>query len=339
MALPTGTAGVFAPVRLDGLLLAKTDTRTPLFNMLGGVASGSRQFIVGAEYEIGSASQPAISETASMTAPTPSYDQPGQITNVTQMFHKAVAETYRSASDVESLTGLNLAGGQANVKNKLAFSVVNRMAEIRNEIEYTIINGEYNLATTPDEADKTRGLNEAITTNIIDANGEELGPDMLIEMARKLVTLSPYGLDGVVGVLNPEQVVQLNKIVINEGNRISYDDAGGSLMKYRTPFGTLMFMEGGHRYQVNGIAGFYRLGACRNVLQSTPGKGNFFYEPLDKRGAAEHGQIFGQWGLDHAHEWLHGKIVDLATTTSPSTAPKVFITNTEEAPVYTSEVV
>jgi hypothetical protein len=338
MALPTGTNGVFAPVRLDGLLLAKTDTRTPLFNMLGGVASGSREFLVGAEYEIGDASQPAISEDASMTAPTPSYDQPTQAKNVTQMFHKAVAESYRSESDVMALTGLHLAGGQPNVKSKLAFSVANRTAEIRNEIEYVIINGEYNLATTSAQADKTRGLNAAITSNVVAAGGAELGPDLLIEMARDLVATSPYGLDGIVGVLNAEQVVQLNKIVVNEGQRIAYDDAGSNLLKYRTPFGTLYFLEGGHRYQPNGTAGFYRLGICRNVLQSVPGKGNFFYEALAKTGASDSGQIFGQWGLDHGHEWMHGKITGLATTTSASTAPKVFIENDADAPVYTLAV-
>lgn len=338
MTLPTGTNGVFAPVRVDGLLLAKTDTRTPLFNMLGGVATGSREFIVGSEFEIGSASQPAISETASMTAPTPSYDQPTQAKNVTQIFHKGVAESYRSESDLTTLTGLNLAGGQPNVKSKLAFSVANRTAEIRNDIEYTIINGIYSLATTADTIDKTRGLNAAITTNVVTAGGAELSPDMLIDVARALVTYGPYGLEGIVGVLNAEQIVQLNKIVTNEGQRIAYDDAGSNLVKYRTPFGVLNFLEGGHRYQPNGTAGFYRLGICRNVLQPTPGKGNFFYEPLAKTGASDSGQIFGQWGLDHGHEWLHAKITGLAETTAATTAPKVFVTNDSDAPVYTSAV-
>ena len=133
-------------------------------------------------------------------------------------------------------------------------------------------------------------------------------------------------------------IFQLNKIVVNEGQRIAYDDAGSNLLKYRTPFGTLYFLEGGHRYQPNGTAGFYRLGICRNVLQSVPGKGNFFYEALAKTGASDSGQIFGQWGLDHGHEWMHGKITGLATTTSASTAPKVFIENDADAPVYTLAV-
>ena len=337
MALPTGTAGVFAPVNIAGALFNKTDTRTPLFNMLGGVAVGSREFLTGAEYSLGSASQPAISETASLTAPTPSFTERTQGTNVTQIFQRAVSVTYRKSSNTDALTGLNLAGQNNNVPSELSFQLGNRLAEIRNDMEYTILNGTYNKATTADEADKTRGIIEAISSNTVAAGGAELDPEMLIEIARQLSEASPYGLQGVVGILNAEQIVQLNKIVTNEGQRTvtTMDAAGSNLLGYRTPFGTLNFMEGGHRYAPNGTAVFANLGIMKNVLQPVPGKGNFFYEALAKTGAAESGQIYGQWGLDHGHEWMHAKITGLATTTTKQTAPKVFISNGSDAPLYT----
>lgn len=338
MALPTGTAGVFAPVNVAGVLFSKTDIRTPLFNMLGGVTVGSREFLVGSEYELGSASQPAISETASLTAPTPSFTERTQAKNVTQIFHRAVATTYRKMSDAESLTGLNLEGLTNNVPSETAFQIANRLAEVRNDIEYTILNGVYNLATTPDTIDKTRGLIAAITTNTVAAGGEELSPDMLIQVARDISGLSPYGLNGVVGILNSEQIVQLNKIILNEGQRASMAEAGSNLLTYLTPFGRLNFLEGGHRYAPNGTAVFANLGACRNVLQPVPGKGNFFYEPLAKTGAGESGQIYGQWGLDHGHEWIHAKITGLATTTTAMTAPKVYVSNPADEPVYVANM-
>lgn len=325
MTWPTGTQGVFAPVNIAGVLFAKTDTRTPLFNMLGGVAASNREFLVNAEYDLGAASQPAISELDSLTAPEPTYDQPVQKKNVTQMFHKSVAASYRKMSDTDTLTGLHLAGQSNNVDNPLAFAIANRTAEVRNEMEYTLIRGVYNLASTNAQADKTRGLNAAVETNEVEAGGAELHPDMLVEVARDLAATSPFGILGVVGVLYPEQIVQFNKIVTNEGQRIDYNTAGGNLMTYITPFGDLSILKGGHRYQANGTAGFYNLGACRNVLQGVPGRGNFFYEALAKTGAGESGQIFGQWGLDHGPEWMHAKITGLATTTSASTAPQVYI--------------
>lgn len=335
MALPTGTNGVFAPVRLDGMLLNTTDTRTPLFNMLGGFVSGGREFLVGAEYALGAASTTGLSETASLTAPTPSYDQPTQAKNVTQIHMKTVSETWRSESDVAALTGLHLAGGQPNVKSKLAFGIANRTAELRNDIEKTILLGSYNLATTPDTVDQTRGLNAAISTNTVAAGGAELGWDMLIDMAKAISTTSAYGLDGIVGVLYGEQIVQLQKLVTELGIKISPSQAGANLYSIMTPFGDLNFMRGGHRFQTNGTAGFYRLGSCHHVFNEVPGRGNFFYTPLAVTGAGDSGFLFAQWGLDHGHEWIHGKITGIATTTVATTAPRVYVTNDNSNPVYT----
>jgi hypothetical protein len=47
------------------------------------------------------------------------------------------------------------------------------------------------------------------------------------------------------------------------------------------------------------------------VFQPVPEKGNLFYEELAKTGAAEEGQIFGQIGLDHGPDFMHGAITGL----------------------------
>ncbi len=94
-----------------------------------------------------------------------------------------------------------------------------------------------------------------------------------------------------------------------------------------------------------------------------PGKGNFFLESLAKTGAADKYQIYGQCGLDYGAEWYHGKITELDTSfTAPTYARKIYVaggtlsgvsldegatvaidgavtvTNTEETPLFTSEV-
>jgi hypothetical protein len=50
------------------------------------------------------------------------------------------------------------------------------------------------------------------------------------------------------------------------------------------------------------------------VTCPVPGKGNMFYEELSKTGASEKGQIYGQIGLDHGPEFMHGHISGLATS-------------------------
>ena len=339
MALPAGTAGVFSPVNVAGILLAKTDTSTPLFNMLGGAATvQSREFLTGSEYELGSASQPAITEDASQTAPAPTSTTRTQAKNVTQIFHRSVSVTYSKESDTQSLTGLNLANLSNNVGSELAFQTAGRIAEVRNDIEYTILNGTYNLAVSSATADKTRGLNAAITTNTTAAGDVELDGNILVAVARQLAGTSPFGLNGVVGILNAEQIVQLNKLILNEGQRFGRDDAGSNLLTYLTPFGRLRFMEGGHRYQPNGTATFANIGRCRNVFRPVPGKGNFFLEALAKTGAADKYQVYGQWGFDHGHEWTHAIVTGLKETTADYVAPKVEIVSSASSPVYTDEV-
>ena len=336
MALGTGIQGVFAPVNIAGVLLSKTDESVPLFNRLGGSSVSTREFLIGADYSLAAAANGAISEDTSVTAPDPSYDTLAQIKNVTEINMKAVRSTYRKQSNRDALTGLNLAGQNNNVTNPLAFAISNRTKELRRDLEYTIIRGTYNLAAASNEIDTTRGLNEAITTNVVTAGSVELGWDMLLEIAQDIVVYGP--LSGILGVLHGEQILQLQKLVTEQGIKISYREAGSDVYTIQTPFGQLNFLEGGHRDQVNGTVGFYRLASCGNVFQPVPGKGAVFYEGLAKTGATEHGQIYAQWGLDHGHEWLHGKITGVATSTTATTAPKVFIDNTESDPVFTDEV-
>jgi len=45
-----------------------------------------------------------------------------------------------------------------------------------------------------------------------------------------------------------------------------------------------------------------------------PGKGVLFYEELSKVGAAETGQIFGQFGLDYGPKEFIGKISGLSVS-------------------------
>lgn len=339
MALPAGVANTFDPVNVAGVLFNKTDVTTPLFNAINGSRTvQSRKFVVGVEYALANASQPALSEENLYAGPAFSFTDREQKTNVTQPFYKGVAVTYSKLSDTDSLTGVNVAGLENSVQNELAFQIGARLKEIRNDIEYTILNGVYNEATSTAEADKTRGLIAAAEITI-DADGSELTADLLINVAKAIAQESPYGLDGVVGILNAEQLVQLNKILRAEGDRISPTQGGANMLSYLTPFGTLKFLAGGHRYMPNGTALFATLGVCRHAMRPVPGKGNFFYEALAKDGASEKGQIFGQWGLDHGPGWMHAKIVDLATTTDTSAVPRVYVVNSQAEPIYTQEIV
>ena len=150
----------------SGMLFAKGNTATPFSTLIGGKSrtSASFKFPTSLVYEIGGGeSQPAITETASLTAPDPSFITRAQNVNVCQIFQEALSVSYAKEASMGQLSGVNIAGQSANPQNELDFQVGARMKKIAKDIEYTFLNGEYQDGLYDDVAYKTKGIVNAIT--------------------------------------------------------------------------------------------------------------------------------------------------------------------------------
>ena len=338
MASTSGAALVANPINLSGALYNKTRIDTPLFNAIPNRRNDARLFITGATYDTGYPASPVagISETASLTAPAPIHWNRENAYNVTQIFQRAVSVSYRKLSNAGDLTNYGasttpvaaLAGEQNNVPNELAFQITNQLDAMRLDIENVLLNGTFQDSKgAAGTADQTRGIIEAITTNVTALSGTpELKYEHLYDLAEKvLMSGSPYALDQYITVMSFTQFKQLQKIITDEGIKVSQSAAGTNLYEVLTPFGMMKVLP--HRFCPVGTVVCICMPVMSNVEQPVPGKGNFFYETLAKDGASEKGQIYGQWGLDYGPEFLHAKITGLASTTSAFTAPKRFIEN------------
>ena len=164
------------------------NTRTPLLSMIGGnpLYTNSVEFVLGQTYANEEGEIPEISETASLTAPNPTYVTRDQKTNVTQIFHEAIAISYAKQSNMGTLSGANLAGQEANPQAELDFQVARKMDKIARSIEKTFIQGKYNKATSDATVNKTRGIDEAIVTNVVTAGGKALDIWMLNDLVEKI---------------------------------------------------------------------------------------------------------------------------------------------------------
>lgn len=346
MAGKSGYATVANPINISGLLYNKTNIDTPLFNMIGTRTTQSRVFLTGATFDTGypSAAATGITEEASRTAPNSEYWDRENAYNVTQIFHRAVEVTYRkeaNSADLNAYDGSNMyaatgqpaiQGNTNNVPSEFAWQLANATNKLKLDLEYTLLNGTFQdskgVAST---ADQTRGLLEAITENDVAAGNEELSFEMIYDAVQKILMAgTPYGMESYICLLSYTHFKQLQKLVINEGLKITPSSAGANITEVITPFGILKFMP--HRFMKDGTAAIVCLPVLSGVAQPVPGKGNFFYEPLAKTGASEKGQIYGQWGLDHGPEFLHGKITGIKTTVEPFTAPQRYITNAADFP-------
>lgn len=320
----------FGVLNYSGMLWNKGNTRTPLSSIIGGkrVVTNHVEFAVGQYYTGGGdGSQPAISETASLTAPSPTSATRTQMTNVTQIFQEAVGVSYGKMSNMGTLSGINVAGQKANPQNELDFQVAVKMQKIARDIEYTFINGTYNKATTDATINKTRGLVNAITTNVTAMSSAPLGIWDIAEMVKKV-----YGqnapTDGLVVWCDAVTMFQINADAAQNGLTIvpaSREINGIALSSVVTPLGVVYLYLG--ECLPSGTAFLLNLDVIRPVEQSVPGKGNFFLEPLAKTGAGDTYQIFGQIGLDYGPEWYHGKWTGISTSFTKPEGQKMVIVN------------
>ena len=349
--MPDNFATSFQTLNYSGLLFNKGNTRTPLSSIIGNkaVITNHVEFATGQEYAGGGAGeQPAISETASLTAPDASVVTRSQKTNVTQIFQESVGISYAKMSNMGTLSGINIANQQANPMSELDFQVAAKMQKIQRDIEYTFINGVFNKATSDSEINKTRGLVTATTTNVTAMKSKPLGLWDIADMVKKI-----YGqnapTEGLCLWCDAVTMFQINADAVQNGLTIvpaARDINGIALSSVITPIGVVYLHLG--ECLPAGTALLLNLDVIRPVYQPVPGKGNFFLEKLAQTGAGEKYQLFGQIGLDHGPEWYHGKFTGIATTfTSPTYSRSVFIandsintkvTNTESEPVNTKTV-
>lgn len=314
--MPDVYATSFGVLNYSGMLFNKGNTRTPFSAMIGGRAKTTNhvEFVTGQEYTTGNTfAQPAISETASLTAPLATVVTREQKTNVTQIFHEAVGVSYAKQSNMGTLSGVNVANQQANPMSELDFQVAAKMQQINNNIEYTFINGVYQKAATDAQANKTRGMVAAITTNEIPLAGKAL---TFWDVAEGLAEVRDANapIDGMVLWCDPTTLFQLNGDAEANGMTIypaAREVNGIKLDRVITPLGEVYLRLGEHLPA--GTALLLNFDVIAPVFQPVPGKGNFFLEELAKTGAGAKYQLFGQIGLDHGPEWYHAKFTGIST--------------------------
>lgn len=312
--MASGTAQSFLVLNYSGQLFDKTNTDTPLVSMLPRRNTNSVEFVVNSTYATESPSMPAISETASLTAPESTYVTRAQETNVVQIYQYSTAVSYQKQANTGTLAGANIAGQANNVPNEFDFQMAAKTKKARTDLEYTLINSKYNKATTDAQINKTRGLVEAIKTNTLDAQTKELNYDNVGEILRKMAKNNADMSDLVIMCDDVTKAQITNNFAKLPGFLLPNSRTVGGLNidQIITPSGTVGLMP--HRMLPEGTALIVNLSVLEIVEMPIPGKGNFFWEPLAKVGAGDKGQLYGTAGLDYGPEWYHGKITNIATT-------------------------
>lgn len=175
----TGVATTFGLPNYHGELFALTPADTPLLSAIGGLTGGGMTDATEFEwqtYDLRDASQRTRVEGA--TAPTAEARVRANVRNVCQIHQEKVSVSYTKAAAIgqyatPSAAPYQTAGnGGGAVANELDWQVAQAIKQIALDVNWSFINGRHVLPTSNSTARKTRGLLEAISTNVTDFGGE-----------------------------------------------------------------------------------------------------------------------------------------------------------------------
>lgn len=303
----------------SGLLHTKTNDSTRLLNAVyargrtqgdGIVSTGVRkvnniEFALSSDYSIGGGTQPAISENASLTAPTETNITRSQEKNCIQIFQEAVGVSYLKQSAVGTLAGINIANQQSNVLDEVDFQVAGTMEKIKKDLDYTLINGAYQASTGNTVAWKSKGIIAGLTNS--KSEYTTLSADFFSEAINTAFGRGFIFEDGALMMwVNPANLKDINTIYggLNGFTQPASRTEGGFAIKtIMTDFGVLDIDY--DQYIPKDTILILNMRELAIAEMDVPEKGNFFYEELSRTGAAFKGQVYGQAGIDFGAAQKH----------------------------------
>ena len=295
-----------------GELFTADMVNTPLLSMIGGLTGGMMtdnfEFPTASLYDHEALAQKSITETASLTAPTAISYVRNQVKNVTQIFQEQVSLSYVRMSNQGRLTGINTAGAQNNVASELDFQIARALEKIAREVEWHFLQGTYAISAAVNQPNQTRGLIELCSgKNTVAAAGAPLSKTLVDTLLLEMFTNGAV-FQNLVFFVNGYQKQMLSNVY---GYAPEDRNVGGvNIKQIETDFGNIGVAPA-HRMMPTTTLLAVEVGQLAPVFQPVPEKGNLFYEVLAKTGAAESGQIFGQIGLDHGPDFVHGTLTGL----------------------------
>ena len=311
MANVSGQGTLWNLPNYSGMLWTADAESTPFLTMAGGITGGKQsnnvEFPCSVTYEYAAAAQPAISETASLTAPTAVGYTQTQVKNVTQIFQEAISVSYSKLASQGRLSGINTAG-QVGVTDELTFQTQRALIKIARDVEKSFLEGSYVAASAASIAHKTRGILEAATTDI-DALGATLDKTLMDQLFRDMATAGASFTNMVIFVnaFLKQKITGIYAYAPQDRNV-----GGVNIKQIETDFGNVGVVFNRFVTADNVICA--DMAYCAPVFQVVPEKGLLFREELAKTGASSNWQIYGQIGLDYGNGALHGVIQNCATS-------------------------
>lgn len=316
MAGITGQGTTYNLPNFVGELFGITPEDTPLLSAIGGLTGGKRtdtkRFEWGT-YDLRATADRARVEGAN--APTAEERVRTNAFNVVEIHQEAIELSYTKLAD--AMTDALVRTNQApQVSDEWDFQMEAALKSIARDVEWAFINQSFNDPADNTTPRRTRGLIQAIATNVtaVAASGLLTEDHVLDTMQLAYENGGLQEGETRTIIAGPAAKRQLTKIFITDKgfSQAGERNVGGvNLQTFETDFGRVNIML--NRHVPAGTLLIVSLEDLSPVILEIPGKGFLFVEPLAKVGAAERAQLYGEIGLDYGNERKHAKITGFTT--------------------------
>ena len=295
-------------VNYTGELLEVGNNETPILNMVGGLsgirAVSTNEFSCAQTWTPGAGAQTALTEVASVSAPT-EFITRAQEKNVVQIMQYGWNISYSKEGNIGQVSAVSNVDGVQPITDERAFQESAYLGQMQKDLSYTMLKGLYAGDVNSATARKSRGLTTAVTTNAVDAGAVALSKVLIDSM---LLTGAEGGVKfGASTITLAGSALTIEKINGWYGVQERSNDVGGTYLKViATPFGYVNLVFDPSLADTDLL--LIDVGQLGVVGKNIPGKGIVFSEALASVGASVRGQLFGELGIDYNSEKLHAKL-------------------------------
>ena len=314
----TGMATTYNCPNYTGELFAASPEDTPLLSSIGGltggVSAGSTIFSWSG-YDLRDADD-GRQRTEGATAPAAEGRQRFADYNVVEIHQEKVSVSYTKQGATKQVTPATGAttvtiGDTVLPADELAWQIDTALKQIARDVEKGFITGTFANPSDNQTARKTKGLIEAIKTNVATTThtAANLDQNDVLDLMQKVWDNGGLPASETATILVGSTLKRaLTRAFVTDAR---YQEAtrnvgGVNLQTIETDFGTCNLVL--DRYVPKDTILVASLDELYPCFLDVPGKGHFFAEPLAKTGAADKVQIYGEIGLRYGNEKAHGKL-------------------------------
>lgn len=326
----TGMGTTYNLPNYVGELFAASREDTPLLSAIGGLTGGRATKATSFEWQGYDLRDPDDTRQRLEGADAPDGEARARYkaSNVVEIHQEAVNLSYTKQGatgqlNTDGAQTVNI-GGTIVPADELSWQISQQLKQIARDVEYSFIKGTYANPDDNTSPRRTRGLLEAITTNVMETThtAKTLTADDVLDLAQ--MAWDNGGIresETRTIVVNSDLKRALTRCFVTDaGYKEETRNVGGvNLQTIETDFGRFNIML--DAYMPKDKLLVLSLEQLAPRFLEIPGKGHFFVEPLAKTGAADKVQIYGEIGLEYGDQKAHALL-----TVAPAAASTVKVT-------------